>query len=68
MYSRRALVVNMTVEMRFSYLRFVYPVKDIFLTTGYTNGYGLLVAFVARFAVRLGDLRPHSITLSRSQT
>jgi len=30
-------------------------VKYIFFTTGYTTGYGLLVAFVLRFAVRVGD-------------
>jgi len=31
----------------FSQVRFVYPVKYIFFTTGYTTGYGKLVAFVA---------------------
>jgi len=37
-------------------MRFVHRVKCIFFTTGYTTGYGLLVASVARFAIRLGGL------------
>jgi len=32
-------------------VRFVYPVKYIFFTNGYTTGYGLLVAFVACWVV-----------------
>ena len=32
-------------------MQFVYPVKYIFFTTGYTTGYGLLDAFVACCAV-----------------